>query len=242
MGYRLVPALCGRDPGSRPVRAARRLVLSFRLHGVHRAMGARRRGTLHVRAFTRQQPGSHLIEAFLDAIGVPAEAVPSIAAEARMLNVGTIEPTTPSRRLAGLLIDATICSCPTPAASPVRGRPPMRLIPPDPLRRARLAIGVVFLVNGAVFGSWAPHIPLVQERLGLGPALLGTALLAAAIGALVAMLRRARSSPGSAARRSPGSAACCSVPRCRSSRWRPASRPWSQLWPPGPPTASWMSR
>ncbi len=64
----------------------------------------------------------------------------------------------------------------------------MRLIPPDPLRRARLAIGVVFLVNGAVFGSWAPHIPLVQERLGLGPALLGTALLAAAVGALVAML------------------------------------------------------
>ncbi len=42
-------------------------------------------------------------------------------------------------------------------------------IPPDALRRARLAIGVVFLVNGAVFGSWAPQIPLVQERLGLGP-------------------------------------------------------------------------
>ena len=63
-------------------------------------------GTLHVRAFTRQQPGSCLIEQFLGAIGAPAEAVPSIAADARMLNVGTIEPTTPSRRLAGLLIDA----------------------------------------------------------------------------------------------------------------------------------------
>jgi MFS family permease len=64
----------------------------------------------------------------------------------------------------------------------------MKLLPPDRLRRARLAIGVVFLVSGAVFGSWAPHIPLVQARLGLGPALLGTALLAAAVGALVAML------------------------------------------------------
>lgn len=62
------------------------------------------------------------------------------------------------------------------------------VIPSDPLRRARLAIGMVFLVNGAVFGSWAPHIPLVQERLGLGPALLGAALLAAAVGALVAMM------------------------------------------------------
>ena len=41
----------------------------------------------------------------------------------------------------------------------------MTLIPVDPLRRARLAVGIVFLVNGAVFGSWAPHIPLVQERL-----------------------------------------------------------------------------
>jgi len=56
------------------------------------------------------------------------------------------------------------------------------------LRRARLAIGVVFLANGAVFGSWAPQIPLVQERLGLGPATLGAALLAMAVGALAAML------------------------------------------------------
>ena len=54
------------------------------------------------------------------------------------------------------------------------------------LRRARLAIGVVFLANGAVFGSWAPQIPLVQERLGLGPATLGAALLAMAVGALAA--------------------------------------------------------
>ena len=56
------------------------------------------------------------------------------------------------------------------------------------LRRARLAIGIVFLVNGAVFGSWAPQIPFVQERLGLGPALLGAALLAIAVGALGSML------------------------------------------------------
>ncbi len=47
---------------------------------------------------------------------------------------------------------------------------------------------MVFLVNGAVFGSWAPQIPFVQERLALGPALLGVALLAVAIGALAAMV------------------------------------------------------
>lgn len=63
-----------------------------------------------------------------------------------------------------------------------------RLLPRDPLRRARLAIGLVFLVNGAVFGSWAPQIPFVQERLAIGPAVLGAALLAMAVGALAAML------------------------------------------------------
>lgn len=56
------------------------------------------------------------------------------------------------------------------------------------LYRARHAIGMVFLVNGAIFGSWAPQIPFVQERLALGPALLGAALLALAVGALGSML------------------------------------------------------
>src|SRR4051812_19339948 len=56
------------------------------------------------------------------------------------------------------------------------------------LLRARHAIGVVFLVNGAVFGSWAPQIPFVQERLAIGPAVLGAALLATAVGALGSMI------------------------------------------------------
>ncbi|MEK0084274.1 MFS transporter [Benzoatithermus flavus] len=62
------------------------------------------------------------------------------------------------------------------------------MLPLSTLRRARRAVAAVFLVNGIVFGSWAPHIPLVQERLALSPAVLGTALLAIAGGALVAML------------------------------------------------------
>lgn len=64
----------------------------------------------------------------------------------------------------------------------------VKIFPTDQLRRAQLAIGLVFLANGAIFGSWAPHIPLVQERLGLGPAVLGAALLAMAAGALCSML------------------------------------------------------
>jgi MFS family permease len=63
----------------------------------------------------------------------------------------------------------------------------MPTLPIRTVRRARWAVAAVFFVNGAVFGSWAPHIPLVQERLGLGPGVLGAALLAMAVGALAAM-------------------------------------------------------
>lgn len=83
------------------------------------------------------------------------------------------------------------------------------------LRRARLAVGLVFFANGAVFGSWAPQIPLVQERLGLSPATLGAALLATAVGALCAMvlagmaIARYGSAPVT---RATGIALCLSLP------------------------------
>jgi predicted MFS family arabinose efflux permease len=44
-----------------------------------------------------------------------------------------------------------------------------------------------FLVNGAVFGVWATQIPLAQERLGLGPAVLGLVILVLGGGAVLAM-------------------------------------------------------
>lgn len=55
------------------------------------------------------------------------------------------------------------------------------------LRRDRLAIAALFLVNGAVFGTWATHIPVIKAMHGLSPSVLGLALLALAAGALVAM-------------------------------------------------------
>ncbi len=53
--------------------------------------------------------------------------------------------------------------------------------------RARVAVSVAFLLLGAGPGLWAVHIPLVQERLGINPAILGLALLVMAIGAVIAM-------------------------------------------------------
>jgi MFS family permease len=54
-------------------------------------------------------------------------------------------------------------------------------------RRARWAVAAVFFVNGAMIGSWAAHIPLVKERLDIGHAALGVALLGMAVGAMIAM-------------------------------------------------------
>ncbi|CAH1658906.1 MFS transporter [Chelatococcus asaccharovorans] len=55
------------------------------------------------------------------------------------------------------------------------------------LRRDRMAIAALFLVNGAVFGTWATHIPVVKAVHALSPSVLGLALLALAAGALTAM-------------------------------------------------------
>ena len=59
--------------------------------------------------------------------------------------------------------------------------------------RARLALLVVFAVNGAVLASWATRIPAVKEAAGLSTAGLGLVLLAPAVGALAAFELSGRS-------------------------------------------------
>lgn len=53
--------------------------------------------------------------------------------------------------------------------------------------QARWAVGATFLLHGILIGSWVPHIPLAKERLDVGPAVFGLALLAFAGGAVFAM-------------------------------------------------------
>src|SRR5690625_2700609 len=55
------------------------------------------------------------------------------------------------------------------------------------VRKAHLAIGVAFTVNGMLLGSWAPRIPEVQQYLGIGHGHLGLTLFALAVGSLIAM-------------------------------------------------------
>ena len=52
---------------------------------------------------------------------------------------------------------------------------------------ARLAVSVLFFVNGAVFAAWAAIIPAVQRALQLEPGPLGLVLLALPVGAMMGM-------------------------------------------------------
>lgn len=52
---------------------------------------------------------------------------------------------------------------------------------------ARIAVSWCFFCLGALTGVWAVHIPIVQARLGIDPAVLGLALLMLAIGAVLTM-------------------------------------------------------
>ncbi|MEA3207214.1 MAG: hypothetical protein QOE70_271 [Chthoniobacter sp.] len=57
----------------------------------------------------------------------------------------------------------------------------------DPPTAARLAVSALFFMNGALFASWVSRIPAVQAERGMSHGTLGLALLAIALGALVAM-------------------------------------------------------
>ena len=53
--------------------------------------------------------------------------------------------------------------------------------------QARWAVTTIFFLHGTLVGAWVPHIPLAKERLDVGPAVFGLALLAFAGGAVCGM-------------------------------------------------------
>ncbi len=60
-------------------------------------------------------------------------------------------------------------------------------ITPAALRSARIAVTVVFFVNGTLVAIWAPYIPRIKADLGLTARGLGFVLLAMAFGAVATM-------------------------------------------------------
>ncbi len=65
---------------------------------------------------------------------------------------------------------------------------------------ARAGITAVFFVNGALFASWASRIPALSDRVGATAGVLGLALLAPAVGAVIAMPVVGRLLPGRSSR------------------------------------------
>ncbi|TWD75430.1 fucose permease [Kribbella amoyensis] len=57
----------------------------------------------------------------------------------------------------------------------------------DEVRRARVAVAVVFAVHGAVTGSFATRVPWIQDHAGVSAGQLGIALAFPALGAALAM-------------------------------------------------------
>jgi MFS family permease len=60
-------------------------------------------------------------------------------------------------------------------------------VPPPSVARLRAAVTALFVLDGAVFGSWAARVPDVAAGVGAGHSTLGVALLCLSLGALVCM-------------------------------------------------------
>jgi MFS family permease len=58
---------------------------------------------------------------------------------------------------------------------------------PADVVRARVGVSIVFAVHGAVTGTFATRVPWLADRIHAGPGLLGLALIAPSIGAILAM-------------------------------------------------------
>jgi MFS family permease len=77
----------------------------------------------------------------------------------------------------------------TRAREPVAGllRSTANRAPQPSTQRLRAAVTALFVLDGAVFGSWAARVPDVATRVGADHRTLGVALLCLSLGALVCM-------------------------------------------------------
>lgn len=63
-----------------------------------------------------------------------------------------------------------------------------RRLPAAKRERARYATMAVFFIAGMLYASWGVHVPTVRDKFQLSPGSLSIALLAVALGSIVAML------------------------------------------------------
>jgi MFS family permease len=75
----------------------------------------------------------------------------------------------------------------TPVSGLVRTAARVPFPGPASVPRLRAAVTALFVLDGAVFGSWASRVPDVAAGVGAGHSTLGVALLCLSLGALVSM-------------------------------------------------------
>lgn len=63
-----------------------------------------------------------------------------------------------------------------------------RRLPAVRLQRARFSSMAVFFIAGMLYASWGVHVPTVRDKFALSPGALSIALLAVALGSIIAML------------------------------------------------------
>ena len=99
-------------------------------------------------------------------------------------------PTPAARPTADPTADADERADPTAAtataAEPADPDTPAATEPSDRLRRARIAVSLLFLVNGAGWANILPRLPALREQLDLSNAALGAAIAAGPVGGIVA--------------------------------------------------------
>ncbi len=61
------------------------------------------------------------------------------------------------------------------------------LVPTPSVERARVAVAVVFALNGLAFASWVSRLPAVRDGLGLSTSQLGLLLLCVAVGSVLGL-------------------------------------------------------
>ncbi len=79
-------------------------------------------------------------------------------------------------------------------------------------RKGRIAVSALFLLNGAILGSWAPQIPLLLSRHSITESVLGLLIFGMGIGAMAAMCLSGRLTARHGSRAMVrGTAVCCAL-------------------------------
>jgi hypothetical protein len=107
--------------------------------------------------------------------------------------------------------------------------PAQSALAPTGFLRHRVAVSIMFLLNGLLVGGWAPAIPVFKDNHALAESQLGLMILLIGIGSLLTMpvtgaIIARRGSTGILKIQPPPALSCCRWPCSHQRSGSPASR------------------